>query len=216
MKKNKVLLLSCSVIMLCICIVAGMSYALFTHSISVGNHLQAGNLKAELWRTNLTYKILNDDGELAQTELTGRVDLSNTSTEDTNIFGLDASGIYIVPGSCFEAKMELKNAGNTAFDYDIYIVYEGATLDEDAALAQQLQVTFTDAAGTSTSCQLSDLLSGGDPLQRAKLAKGRSTTFTVKIEFVNNDTINNAAQDGSVKFDLIVRATQAVATTTTH
>lgn len=215
MKKNKVLLLSCSVIMLCICIVAGMSYALFTHSISVGNHLQAGNLTAELWRTKLTYQILNSDGELAQTALPDAVDLSTTSTEDTNIFGLEASGIYIVPGSYFEAEMQLKNAGNTAFDYEIYIVYEGASLDKDAALAQQLQVTFKDSAGTTT-CRLSDLLSDGDALQSAKLAPDGSTTFTVKIEFVNDDATNNAAQDGSVKFDLIVRATQVVATTTTH
>ena len=64
MNKKRILLASCSIIAMCLCAIVGMTYALFTDSVSVKNHLQAGNLDIALVRTDLEYAILDNDGYL--------------------------------------------------------------------------------------------------------------------------------------------------------
>lgn len=215
MKKKRVLLISCSVIMLCICIIAGMSYALFTDSVSVGNHLQAGNLNVTLTRTNLKYSVLNDDGELAVTTVEDDLDL--TTSNATNVFGIDSTDIRIVPGSYFDADLEIKNAGNTAFNYSISIKLLGDSTD----LAEQLKVIVTHPNGTTTEKMLSEL-AGGLSIDTGKMKVGDTAqSFSVRVEFVddvdyNEDLTdddermnNNAAQNDSAVFDLVVTAVQA-------
>ena len=65
---KKILAFSCVIIMLCTTVIVGASYALFNETISVGNHLQAGNLDADLTRTNLKYAVLDADGVLKENE----------------------------------------------------------------------------------------------------------------------------------------------------
>lgn len=218
MKKKRVLLVSCSVILLCICIIAGMSYALFTDSVSVGNHLQAGNLNVTLTRTNLEYSVLNDDGELEVTTVAADLDLT-TSTAN-NVFGIDSTDIRIVPGSYFDADLEIKNAGNTAFTYSISIKLLGTASD----LAEQLKVIVTHPNGTTTEKMLSEL-AGGLSIDTGKMKVTDSAqNFSVRVEFVNDvdynvglpvedQMHNNAAQDDAAVFDLVVTATQATAGT---
>lgn len=215
MKKKRVLLISCSVIMLCICIIAGMSYALFTDSVSVGNHLQAGNLNVTLTRTNLEYSVLDDGGELDVTKVEEDLDLT-TSTAN-NVFGIDSTDIRIVPGSYFDADLEIKNAGNTAFTYSISI----KLLGDSTNLAEQLKVIVTRPDGTTTEKMLSELASGLS-IDTGKMKVGEDAqSFSVRVEFIddvdyNKDLTdddekmnNNAAQNDSAVFDLIVTAVQA-------
>lgn len=214
MKKKRVLLISCSVIMLCICIIAGMSYALFTDSVSVGNHLQAGNLNVTLTRTNLEYSVLNAEGELAVTTVAEDLDL--TTSNANNVFGIDSTDIRIVPGSYFDADLEIKNAGNTAFNYSISIKLLGNSTD----LAEQLKVTVTHPNGTTTEKMLSEL-AGGLSIDTGKMKVGDTAqSFSVRVEFVNDSDYNvnlpvedrlnnNAAQNDSAVFDLVVTAVQA-------
>ena len=214
MKKKRVLLISCSVIMLCICIIAGMSYALFTDSVSVDNHLQAGNLNVTLTRTNLEYSVLNAEGELAVTTVAEDLDL--TTSNANNVFGIDSTDIRIVPGSYFDADLEIKNAGNTAFNYSISIKLLGNSTD----LAEQLKVTVTHPNGTTTEKMLSEL-AGGLSIDTGKMKVGDTAqSFSVRVEFVNDSDYNvnlpvedrlnnNAAQNDSAVFDLVVTAVQA-------
>lgn len=212
MKKKRVLLISCSVIMLCICIIAGMSYALFTDSVSVGNHLQAGNLNVTLTRTNLEYSVLNAEGELAVKTVAEDLDLTTSSAN--NVFGIDSTDIRIVPGSYFDADLEIENAGNTAFNYSISIKLLGDSTD----LAEQLKVIVTHPNGTTTEKMLSEL-AGGLSIDTGKMKVGDTAqTFSVRVEFVDDgrpDTnpsttiVNNDAQGDSAVFDLIVTAVQA-------
>lgn len=214
MKKKRVLLISCSVIMLCICIIAGMSYALFTDSVSVGNHLQAGNLNVTLTRTNLEYSVFNAEGELAVTTVAEDLDL--TTSNANNVFGIDSTDIRIVPGSYFDADLEIKNAGNTAFNYSISIKLLGNSTD----LAEQLKVTVTHPNGTTTEKMLSEL-AGGLSIDTGKMKVGDTAqSFSVRVEFVNDSDYNvnlpvedrlnnNAAQNDSAVFDLVVTAVQA-------
>lgn len=219
MKKNRVLLTSCAVILLCICIIAGMSFALFTDSVSVGNHLKAGNLKINLKRTNLKYSVLNDDGELAETTVTDVVDFTNRT--GSNVFGIDSTEIRIVPGSYFDATLQIENAGNTAFTYNVGI----KLLGDANAMAKQLQVTLTDADGNSQTQMLSELTASGLTFYGGKMKVGAEPqTFTVKVEFINDVDYNaglpadaepedymdnDNAQNKSAIFDLVVTAVQA-------
>jgi predicted ribosomally synthesized peptide with SipW-like signal peptide len=52
------LLVSAAVILLCMTIVVGMTWALFTDTKGVANHLRAGDLSITLKRTELTKKML--------------------------------------------------------------------------------------------------------------------------------------------------------------
>lgn len=215
MNKKKVMIVSSSVILLCICIIAGMSYALFSDSVSVGNHLKAGNLKVTLTRTGLEYSVLNEDGELAVTTVEEALDL--TTSTDENVFGINAEDVLIVPGSYFDADLKIANGGNTAFTYSVGI----KLLSGSADLAEQLKVTVTDPDGNTQTAMLSELANGLE-IDTGKMKVGsEAQSFSVRVEFVNDadynteDTPadelmnNNAAQDASVVFDLVVTAIQA-------
>lgn len=185
--------------MLCTTLIVGASYALFNETVSVGNHLQAGNLDADLTRTNLKYATLDTDGVLRTYEDGDDVDF--TGTTNKNIFGLTGEQ-KIVPGSYFEAEMNLSNNGTVAFDYEVEI----KILGESNKLAEQLQVTLTTANGTETFA-LSEI-NGKYVVTEGRMYINSSTIFTVKVEFVDS-AANNDAQNQTCAFDLVVTAVQA-------
>ena len=208
MKRKRALLISCSVILLCMSIIVGMTYALFTDSISVKNHLQAGNLEITLKRNSLKYCILNDEGVLAENEA-GELDL--TDPTDKNVFELDREDVVIVPGSYFDAEMEIANKGNVAFTYSVTIKLQD---NSDRNLAEQLQVTVTRPGETEAITKKLSEFAGGLEISMGSVNVGQAPeNFNVKVEFIDDvdDTSidNNSAQDNSVEFDLIVKATQA-------
>ena len=208
--RKRVLLVSGAVILLCMTIIVGMTYALFTDVESVGNHLVAGKLDITLERTKLTSTYLSSRGFLdTQTDTTVK-DFTNNRTE--NVFALD--GALIVPKSKYVAEMKITNNStstnsNVAFGYWIEIVYTGET---SVDLADQIEVVVTTASGVKK--KLSEGLSVGsrsDPV--GTLAVGDSATFTVSIEFFDlPDSINNLAQGDKILFDLRVHAVQYTGT----
>ena len=212
MKGKKLLLLSGLVILVYLSLMVGMTYALFTDSVSVKQHLQAGTLDVKLSRTNLKYCILNKDGYLEENEIGDDEDF--TALNDENIFGI-AKDSLIAPGSFFEAELKLTNNGNVAFNYNVLMKLNTEAND----LAKQLKVTITHADGKTTTAMMSEL-TNGIGIETGEMAKdATSNTFKVRVEFVNdfdyNQTIeedyinNNNAQSKSIIFDLIVIATQA-------
>ena len=82
MKASKVLAIYCSIVLVCLTAIIGASYALFNQTISVGNHLQAGNLDAALTRTNLEYAVLDSEGVLTKTTVDTDVDFTNNTKEN--------------------------------------------------------------------------------------------------------------------------------------
>lgn len=201
-KKRRTLLVSFSIIVLCLCAMVGMTYALFTDSALVKNHLAAGNLDVTLTRTNLEYRVLDENGYLETT--TVEEDIDFTSSTNENVFGIDAKGMVITPGSYFDAELELSNDGNVAFTYSVTIKLSS----EANKLAEQLQVTITHADGSTTSKKLSELSSTLTMEAGIMGSKDTSKVFNVKVEFVDL-TSNNLAQNQKVVFDIIVSATQA-------
>lgn len=201
--RKRVLLVSGAIILLCMTIIAGMTFALFTDSKRVKNHLQAGDLEVTLTRTYLEYSVLNPQGKLAVTKV--EEDLNFTNSTNQNVFGVDAKNIRIVPGSYFKADLRVDNIGNVAFTYDVGIQLAGVA----NALSEQLQVTITRADGTSVTKMLTELANGLTITGGELLVGTGSQTFTVEVRFIDDTAVNNAAQAELVEFDLVVSAVQS-------
>lgn len=197
------LVVSGAIILLCMMIIAGMTFALFTDSKRLSNHLRAGDLEVTLTRTYLEYSVLDANGKLAVTKNTQSVDFTNSTQE--NVFGVDAKDLFIVPGSYFKAKMKVSNVGNVAFNYDVGI----QLASKSNALAEQLQVTVTRTDGSSVTARLSEM-ANGFTIQVGELIRGAgSQEFTVEVRFIDDTSINNPAQTQLSVFDLYITAVQA-------
>lgn len=200
---RRVLTVSGAIILLCMTIIIGVTFTLFTDSKRLNNHLRAGDLEVSLTRTCLEYSVLDSNGKLAVTKDEQSVNFTEVTKE--NVFGVTSDRIFIAPGSFFKATMQVANIGNVAFTYDVGIQLAG----ESNALAEQLQVIITRADGTSVTTTLSELAEGATVQAGELLAGGNSQEFTVEIRFVDNDSVNNAAQTQLSVFDLYVNAVQA-------
>lgn len=201
-KKKRTLLVSFSIIVLCLCAMVGMTYALFTDSVLVKNHLAAGNLDITLTRTNLEYRVLDDNGYLETITVTD--DLDFTSSTKENIFGIDAEGMLITPGSYFDADLKITNNGNVAFTYSVTIKLSS----EANKLAEQMIVTITHSDGSSTVKKLSELSSSLTMEAGTMGANDLAKSFSVKILF-DDLSSNNLAKDQTAVFDIVVNAVQA-------
>lgn len=204
MGKSKVrtLLVACVMIMLCAAMIVGGTYALWSDNVTVENHLTSGTLQVKLERISLTKTYLDDEtGYLvtAGPDMT-IVDFTDTNTADDNVFGIEDE--KVVPCSEYEAKLRLTNNGDVAFTYDVIIKLNSAS----NALAEQLKV-YIDGEDKGTLDQYA--VDGKAIISTQTMAKNDAAKeFTVKIQFINDDDINNDAQDKEVKFDLLVNAVQ--------
>ena len=226
-KKQRSVLLTVMTLVLCLALVAGGTYALFSDQVTLGNHLVAGTLDITLIRTNLTTTSLNrETGFLVETEKSKDIDFSKPwdpakpELENENIFDI-TEGVLIVPGSKYSAEMLIANSkegyeeyeSSVAFGYWIEIKLGTAG---NTALAEQINITVTtvDATKKIDAKALSE--SGGmigsdtDPI--GVLALGGENLFTVTIEFVDDvidsDIVNNDVMGATFDFDLIVHAVQ--------
>ena len=205
--QKRALIVSAAIILLCLTVIVGLTFALFTDGDQVKNHLQAGDLEILLTRTNLEYRYLDTQGQWKVATVEGDFDF--TTSNDDNVFGLDSRNIVIVPGCYFNADMKVENVGNVAFTYYVRIDLRGQEEDTKVnALAEQLDVTITYADGTVTKNALSEMLNGHTVLAGTMLENDPAQTFNVEVYFRDDTTINNAAQTQLAEFDLIVSAVQ--------
>lgn len=210
MNGKRALLVSVSVILLCMTVIVGMTWALFTDMQKVSNHLQAGDLEITLRRTELTKTTLNASGKLVTSEPdTNPKNFSNPTEE--SVFGI-VEGEKIVPGTKYVAKMQIENHSDVAFGYWIEIVCTDKTNGED--LAKQLKVTVN--TGSVASAFVNEgLIVGGSDNYVGELVIGEAAEFTVTVEFLdsliaeNNIDNNDLAQGEKLSFDLVVHAVQA-------
>ena len=219
---KRTLLVSGSVILLCMTFVIGMTVALFTDKAVVNNHLKAGDLNVTLLRTKLdTYSVDKNTGFLHNTPTnTETVDFSTPTAR--NVFDIVKGQDLIVPCSWYEATMEIGNntiyaTSDVAFSYWIEIKLDTKDLSEkeiqDLKLDEQIKITVTSKLGTSeekSEWQTLDkgLTIGSEQGPISTVAKGSSESFKVKMEFLDVDD-NNLAKTQSLNFDLIVHAVQA-------
>lgn len=214
-KKQSILILSLVTVLLALALVVGATYALFSTSSTVTNHLEAGTLKLQLYRTRHEQTALQADGTLETKTFTNEA-VDFTHETEKNIFDIQ-EGDLVVPGSKYSADMRIDNVGNVAFGYWIEVVLkvDGQLVNPNLALAEQLKVTVAPDGQTQQSKALSEGLTvGSDAAPVAKIAADSNASFTVTVEFLNittDKTTNNAAQEGVVEFDIIVHALQVTA-----
>ena len=223
--KKRALLVSGAIILLCMCIIVGMTYALFTDTQKVTNHLKAGDMSITLKRIELTKTTLNDSGYLAETKVQKTTDkpVDFTNPTDENVFDLTTKNgevtELIVPGSKFVAKMQIENNSDVAFGYWIEIVCTDKTSGVD--LAEQLKVTVSSKKGTSSTVSVGDGLIVGSKDSFVDVveidAANKTSEFTVTVEFKDEgftfengvlSSVNNSAKAEDLHFDLIVYAVQ--------
>ena len=200
--KIKTLLMSCVIMTLCAAMIVAGTFALWSDSVKVENHLTAGTMSVKLERISLTKTYLNNEtGKMATTTNTTIVDFSNTNTSNANVFDI-ANDEKVVPSSAYEATLKLSNNGDVAFSYDVIIKLNS----NNNALAEQLEI-YVD--GTSKGMLSDFAVDGKAVISKQEMLKNDSAKeFTVKVVFVNDDDVNNDAQNKEVKFDLMVNAVQ--------
>lgn len=209
-KRVRTLLLAGLTIMLCMALLVGGTYALWSKKVSVTNHLVAGNLDLELKRIALSKNMLDNEtgymtgNKVIQSEEDEPVDL--TTGSGVNVFGIE-EGELVVPTSSYEATLKLTNNGSVAFTYQIII----KLIEVDEKLAEQLMVSVDGVEkGYLSTFNAQD----GQVVVASAVEKGQETTFRVKVEFKDDAAegvtgiVNNEAMEQEVEFDLIVKAVQ--------
>ena len=204
-KRKRSVLLSFTTMMLCLALVVGGSYALFSDQVALTTHLKAGTLDITLERTNLVTKALDrKTGFLTNAESDELVNFSRPN--DRNVFDIESTD-KIVPGCHYTATMKITNNTDVAFAYWVQVINK-ATGEITPALAEQLKVTVTAKDGTVIEGTVIDGLQVGsatDPIN--VLAIGDYESFDVSLEFLDLEN-NNLAKNQSLNFDIVVHAVQ--------
>lgn len=202
-RKRRSVLMSVMTVMLCLTLIAGGTYALFSDQVTLTTHLKAGTLDITLHRVNLKTLVLdNDTGYLTDKTSTEIVDFSRPTNR--NVFDID-SNHKIVPGCTYDATLKLTNSTDVAFLYWVEIINRDLS---GVDLADQLRVSVKVGEGDKVSEILSDGLSVGsasNPI--GVLAKTDSASFVVGLEFLDLPN-NNSAKGQSLNFDVVVHAVQ--------
>lgn len=214
MKKRSIITIACLSIVLCVALIAGGTYALFSSKTSVTNHLRSGNLTLKLERVGLTkYAYDEASGEYKENVYTnGDAYVDFSQATEKNVFDIARSEV-IAPGVWYEATMRIsKDNTNVPFAYKIIVKLNSSKGEDgkDNAFASQLRV-YVDGAPKG---YLSDYVTaeGGNEVSVSSgtigLTEG-SKEFKVKLLF-DPTADNNAVMNSTADFDLIVEATQGI------
>ncbi len=212
---RRVALATAAIVLAALVLIVG-SYALFTDTVTVSHHLQAGKLEATLTRKTLIGNAIDEKGYF--THYQGAKDVDFSGETNKNVFDLEET--LIVPCMYREATMELKNDGNVAFSYWIEIVLTTPTSEKDVAFSEQLLVSVkTQSTGAGMRLTDQPIKNNGEkitigsqenPVGVVELSAVQ--TFSVKVEFKDygdkTDNANNNAKNGELAFDMIVYAVQ--------
>lgn len=198
--KNKAKLIIPFIILLCLCISLGVF--LFFRLQNKGTvHIQAEGISIELKRTKLMQYCLGADGRMHEVKDEEVKDFSKAQKE--NIFGL-VDGDIIVPSSRYQADLMVKSSVDVSFAYWILIELN----QEGNAFAEQLLVTIQ-IEEEEKSFRLSNATSFGSKDEPLRIVQGgQSSSFAVKVYFVDDQMINDDAINQSIYFDLILCAVQ--------
>ena len=206
LNRRRALLVSSALILLCLTVIVGTTFALFSDEERFTHHLQAGDLDITLVRTNLTTKSLNDRGFLVDATDGNLKDFTNEKSDGENVFGL-TDGALIVPLSSYIADMTITNnsidaKSNVAFAYWVEVEFStDAGKISGAELKDQVSIIVRDADGNEITQD------AANPI--GVLGVGDSEDFTVEVFFKNLDNgTNNLAQGQELWFDMVVHAVQ--------
>ena len=215
-KAVRTVLIAIAAIALCIALIVAGSYALFTDSTPVKNHLQAGRMEMTLKRTNLVGSKINEKGFLDDYANDAVVDFTRTSTRDQNVFGFtfdattqdkddlaDVVTNKVVPGTVLTATMELDmtDRSNVAYAYWIEFVvadangnlYNVDTNSNHLELAEQIVISINN----ETPVKLSEIANN-----EAKLCYGSQAAPLGEVHVI--DDASTTADESKAVFTVRV------------
>ena len=215
MGRRRVLLTSCAIVLLCLTIIVGMTWALFTNDMAVEHLLKAGDLDITLHRVHLVKNDLDDDGFLAEISNPDDVDFTNPNGKNIFDFKADKVGMYgeiiekgdrVVPGSKYTATMEISNNSDVAFGYWVEIVCSDTDKANGEDLAKQLKVTVVtnyddgiddnDEEYTNPIGESLEVKGEYEGVYVGVLGIGDDQQFTVCVEFLDSfDTTRDDYND---------------------
>lgn len=177
------------------------TYALFNDRTETENHLQAGNLDAELWLMQSEELVYDSkSGTMVEKSDDTPVNISDVTLAEKSLFDIQG----FLPGSYRQVDLQLRNVGDLAFTYSIDFVNVVAEGENSKALLQQIQVTYTNGEDS-----VSFPLAEKEFAVTTPVVGSQNADFSIKAEFLSGDN-NNIAMGGSVSFDIVVEATQVL------
>lgn len=203
-EKKKILLVVLLSVFACAAIIAIGITALFADDSFC--HLRANRSGLRLVRTDLDCLVLDESTGFLKRVTSGIAkDFSYPSPSADNIFDLTKRQ-KIVPGVVYEATLCIIAGDGAEFSYWVEF-----RLDNDMGSKKQgdaLPKQLIAAVGVKGGKTLSERLSEGGKFGSrenalARVGRGESGEFTVKLEFADDDS-NNAVKEQFISFDIVV------------
>jgi len=135
--KKKTLLSSIVAIVLCLSLMTGASFALFTSEASVNVAITSATVKITASVDDLAIYSMDKPMNGDTFENGGTAKLDNTNLTLTNV----------TPGDKVEFKINIKNASNVMTKYRLMLVESGEKNDDGVSLVNGLKLTVTDKDG---------------------------------------------------------------------
>lgn len=181
MMKKKVFMSSILTIAICLCLIAGSTFALFTSEAQTDVAITAATVKlvATIDETSLEYK----------SDRTGGVLRESGAVINGNVVDVK----YMVPGDYFTFNILVDNQSNVTVDYRTLL-----SVVEDGGLWGGLVVSY--------SVNTSDGVYPVDPTAYAELAPNQDVVVTVKVSFPWDR--GNEYQNTGCRFAVKVEAIQ--------
>ena len=198
-------------ILICVALIAVGSYALFSDTTKVTNHLQAGELDIKLWRIDLSGTDMDDDGYMAAISDTDDKDFTDATAN--NIFDIEDK--YIVPQSTYTAEMMISRTAttNVAIKYWLDFAVPTVTDPEDVALLNQITITVQ-VYDRATSAYVNTAING---VHLADLNKVSATNGQTHYNIgsiadpIDNVAITDSVTSANIDSDTLATDEEAIA-----
>ncbi|MCQ3035603.1 MAG: SipW-dependent-type signal peptide-containing protein [Bacilli bacterium] len=199
MKKEKIILPVIALV--CLAGVAvGTTYALFTSSKTVNNHINVGNLKAGFYLASITNDEITSTGDIAidqAKDLSTYAGYEAGRGVDLAVYADDVVAVEnFVPTMQGQAKFSVYNLGSIKFNYELKVISKTFTLTDgtnaDDQFDDQIELTLTGTALGSLE------------------ANSSVSDVVISYKFLDKDN-NNDYQLASFSFDVQLVATQVTA-----
>ena len=192
--KKKVIISSIMTIVICLTLIAGSTFALFTDSDSVNVAVTAGTVDVEATIENIDY-----------TSELGAVLPESAAEFDNNVLTIQ----YMVPGDVVTFDIVVTNKSNVSVDYSILLENLGVVTDGDVNLWDALEVEVL-VDGVAQNGTTSATLYSADFQDVTAPANGVEThTISVTLRFPNGTADHdNDFQGATCKLACTVEAVQ--------
>ena len=214
--KTKILLSSAMVIAVCICLIAGSTFALFTTTTTVNIAVTAGNLdvSANFVQGSIETKSMTDREYAPSTFdaetgfITVPFDNGGTAKFEEKSVGQDKVMFLnidnMTPGDAVKFKVEVKNEGDVAVQYTVKMAKPAdfEKLSQNVKdFYEHLEIIISDENGKvfGKDQDFSDIGTAGE-----------TTTFTVEVKFPDGDQsgAQNKYQQVVTEINFVVEAVQ--------